>query len=104
MHLAWFEQYQYSAAAQDRRGAPIRHGLRVCTFDPAGRRVGMATIVSGKGEKIEIWKSSEGAVPGVYSVQACSVGEVGEGPVPEAAACQRMVLEYTFTLSAGGGR
>lgn len=104
MRFDWFEQFHYDAAAEDRRGAPVRHGVRVCTFDPAGRRVGMETIISGKGERLPVLRTSAASAPGVYTVQACSLGEVGEGPAPEAAPCQRTVLEYTFTLRAGEGR
>jgi hypothetical protein len=102
MKLQWFEQYHYDAAAEDRRGAPIRHGIRVCVFDPAGRRVASEAIRSGEQDRLLLLRTTPASPPGVYTVQACSAGEVGAGPVPEDAPCQRIVLEYTFTLGAGG--
>jgi hypothetical protein len=102
MRLHWFERHQYDAAATDRRGAPIRHGLRICTFDPAGRRAAMVTVISGATERLPIFETTAASAPGDYTVQACSVGEVGEGPVPADGPCQRILLEYGFTLRAAG--
>jgi hypothetical protein len=98
LHPHWFEQFRHDPAAPSGRGAPIRHGLRVCVFDPAGARVSTATAITGRAGAVPILSTAEGSAPGEYTVQACSVGEVGEGPVPEGAPCQRLILEYTFTL------
>lgn len=102
MRLHWFERYQYDAGAEGRRGAPIRHGLRVCTFDPSGRRVALETVTTGAADSVAVLATTASSAPGEYTVQACSVGEVGEGPVPADAACQRILLEYRFTLRSRG--
>ena len=96
--LDWFERWAWSADAADHRGTPILHGLRVCVFDPSGQRVGAATTISGKKDRLELLSSTGSSPRGTYTVQACSVGEIGDRPVPDDLRCERILLEYTFDL------
>lgn len=96
----WFERYSYARDKAGHRGDPIRHGIRICAYDPEGRRAGVATTVSGKRGAVKLVAPDARAPLGSWTVQACSVGEVGEGPVPEDRACQRILLEYPFELRA----
>ncbi|EYF03394.1 protein O-mannosyl-transferase family [Chondromyces apiculatus] len=104
MRLHWFEQFHYDAARPDRRGAPVRHGVRVCVYDPVGHRVATAEAVSGREERLSLLRTTTAAPEGEYTVQACSVGEVGEGAVPEGAPCKRVLLEFAFTVGSARSR
>ncbi|HEX7599976.1 MAG TPA: hypothetical protein VF316_00145, partial [Polyangiaceae bacterium] len=102
MRFDWFEKFYYDRTKPDHRGAPVRHGVRVCFFDADGRRVATQTLVSMKAGPPLTLKTEPGSKPGVYHVEACTLGEVGEQMLPadlEAMDCKRVFLEYPFTVT-----
>lgn len=107
LHLQWFEQHYYDGTRPDRRGKPIRHGLRVCVYDPDGRRLEPQTVVSGDGGEAAVVALPLDATsrPGRYRLRACSVGELGEAAArawpEEQRRCAPLILEYDFELRAG---
>ncbi len=105
MRLEWFERYHYDPSEPDRRGEPIREGVRVCFFDPDGQRIAVESAISGKKRAAVHLPARALEKPGRYTVQACSVGDVGERelPLPEAMPCKRIILEYGFERRGGGG-
>ncbi|WP_050431091.1 glycosyltransferase family 117 protein [Chondromyces crocatus] len=98
--LQWFEQFHHDASSADRRGKPLRHGVRICVYDPSGARIASAVTVSGRNDALELLRTSDASPRGRYTVQACSVGDVGEGEVTDGARCQRVILEYPFLVGA----
>lgn len=117
LQLHWFESRTYDPGPADHAGAPIRHGVRSCFYDPDGRRVHTADVVTGgRGARIAFpLEARRGSKAGTYTVQACTVGELRDVPealegervvrVPAELPCRDLVLEYTFEIagSAGGG-
>jgi len=100
LKLAWFEKWYYDAKKKGRRGDPIHHGLRVCFYDPDGRRVALKTLVTNAGDNEVLWQSSVSSKPGSYRVRACSIGELDskDAVIPDTAECVPTILDYGFTL------
>lgn len=96
----WFEKHRYDHHARDKRGAPIRHGVRACIFDGSGRRAGMKTVITPRRDAIT-FKLPAGAPEGDYHIAACTVGDVGDSPkVLDGEPCRRLILEYPFKVTA----
>ena len=106
IHFDWFERFRYDSAKTDHRGAPIREGVRLCVFDPDGRRVALTSTVSGEEQPVRLLDVASDAKLGTYLLQACSVGDVGErkAPVPDELPCQRLLLEYELRVGADARR
>lgn len=112
LKLWWFERYYYDAEKRSRRGPQIRHGVRVCFFDPQGNKVHTdAVVTGGKSTRVDLPKSVR-TEPGTYTVQACTVGELvepgeakGKRPreVPEDLPCILPILEYDFEITGAAG-
>jgi hypothetical protein len=106
LHLSWFERYQYDREQTDRRGAAIRHGIRVCMYAPNGRRVLVKTLVSGGVESRIEMPADARTEPGSYTVQACTIGDVANDRaaarkhrlVRPRRRCSRTILEFDFQL------
>jgi hypothetical protein len=100
LRLEWFERYTWDAAKADRRGKPIHHGVRVCVFDPEGRRVAARATLSGTQEPLALLDRGDVREPGTYHVAACSVGEVGAEALPldDERRCAWTLLEYAFSV------
>ncbi|MBK8259119.1 MAG: DUF2723 domain-containing protein [Polyangiaceae bacterium] len=100
MWVDWFEKNKYDPFAKDKKGAAVRHGIRVCVYDGAGARVSEKTMVS-TGKRDITFKLPETAAEGQFHVAACTVGEVGDtNKFPEDLPCQRLILEYPFAVTA----
>jgi hypothetical protein len=106
IHFDWFERFRYDTAKADHRGEPIREGVRLCLFDPDGRRVALTSTVSGEDHPVRLLALGTDAKLGSYRLQACSVGDVGErkAPLPDDLPCQRILLEYELRLVSGQAR
>lgn len=104
LKIHWFERHHYDADAEDKRGEPIREGMRICFFGPDRQRLKVASLVSGTGHPALKLATDERARPGTYTVQACSIGDVDseELPLPDRP-CSRVVLEYDFVIHAPPG-
>ena len=111
VHLAmrWFERNLYNSKRKTKKGARVLHGVRVCFFDPDGKKL-HTTAVRTVGKTGQVHLPSELTVkPGTYTVQACTVGQLppvrgrpsakGRG-VPDDMPCLFPVLEYTFDVTA----
>lgn len=110
LSLWWFERWYYAHEADKHRGAPVRHGVRVCVFDPDGHRTHTQALVT-RGQLSQVELPSEARTrPGTYTVQACTVGELGgelgedAQEVPESRPCERTILEYEFVLGPAATR
>jgi hypothetical protein len=101
MHFDWFEKFRYDRTKTDKRGEPIREGVRLCVFDPDGHRIALATTVSPEERPVRVLEIGATASPGTYLVQGCSVGDVGErkAPLPDELPCQRTLLEYELQVA-----
>lgn len=107
VHFDWFERVHWDGARPDKKGGEIRHGLRMCFFDPSGARVAVKSAISG-GSTVALDLHLGGASPaGVWHVQACSVGELDRIPdnpadftLPPDKRCVRPLLEYAFAVKA----
>jgi len=100
LKLGWFERFSWDAARADRRGKPIRHGVRVCLFDPEGRRVASRAVISGAPEPVALLERGAAQKAGTYHVVACDVGDVGEAKLPlaEDRRCAWTLLEYELVV------
>ena len=101
LKIHWFERHHYDASKDDKRGEPVREGLRVCFFDESGKRRRVQDAISGKGHPI-LKLETDGSHPlGTYTVQACSIGAVDTEhlPLPADRPCTRTILEYDFVLN-----
>jgi hypothetical protein len=96
----WFEKFYWDASKPDKRGSPVHHGLRVCVFDPEGRKIASREAISGVKDRLPLLDRGALAKAGTYHVAACTVGEIGEQPLPLRAdqRCTRTVLEYAFAV------
>ena len=103
-HADWFEKFAFDATKPDHRGAPVRHGLRLCLRDPRGQRLAVRDAISGSPDPVLLLDGGAARPEGTYHLQACTVGEVGEAspPLREGLACRWIVLEYDFDVRAGG--
>jgi hypothetical protein len=102
MRFDWFEKFYYDRNKPDHRGAPVRHGVRVCFFDADGKRIATRTLSGTKAGPPVTLKLDPHEKPGVHHVEACTLGEVGEAMSEadlEAMACKRVFLEYPFTVT-----
>ena len=114
LYLESFERSEYDPEPQDRRGASIEHGIRVCLFDPQGKRLDVQAFVPDAGAALAARHHLELSMPlkpglGSYTVQACSVGPIEEalrqsgdprGEDFSGAPCKRVILEYDFEVTA----
>lgn len=110
MVFNWFEQFEFDPAVEGRRGAPLRHGVRVCFYDPAGKLAYTRSLVTRTSRaKIAFpLAKRKGLAAGTYTVQACTVGDLsgvaeamkdGEvREVPDDRPCESLILEYTFEI------
>jgi Protein of unknown function (DUF2723) len=96
----WLEKFYWDADKPDKRGSPVHHGLRVCVFDPAGRKIAAREAISGIKDRLPLLEQGDLAKPGTYHVSACTVGEIGEQPLPLRAdqRCTWTVLDYDFAV------
>ncbi|MBW2529201.1 MAG: DUF2723 domain-containing protein [Deltaproteobacteria bacterium] len=100
--IHWFERHHYDPDKEDKRGEPIREGMRVCFFDPEGERLKVQEIISGKPHPTLKLGTDHGYRDGSYTVQACSIGAIDSEdlPLPADRPCTRIVLEYDFVLTS----
>jgi hypothetical protein len=100
LHVDWFERFYWDASKPDKHGKPIHHGVRVCVFDPGGRRIASREVVTGTAEPVALLAKGDARAPGTYHVAACTVGELGEEPLPlrDDQRCAFTVLEYDFAV------
>jgi hypothetical protein len=100
MKLDWFERSYWDATKPDKKGKPVHHGLRVCVFDPEGRKVASRAVVSGSADPLVVLEKGAATKAGTYHVAACTVGEIGEQPLPlrDDQRCAWTVLEYDFAM------
>jgi hypothetical protein len=99
--LDWFEKFHWDASKADKRGGPIHHAVRICVFDPSGRKVATQLVKSGPAQHEPATLLSAGPhAPGKWRFQACDAGEIGTGPLAaaEGKACTRPILDYDFTV------
>ena len=98
----WFEKFTWDAAKPDKRGAPLHHAVRLCVFDPHGRRVQTRLVKSGPGlhDPIELLPAGSHE-PGKYRLMGCTTGAIGaDTPIAEAdsRACAWPIVDYDFTV------
>ncbi|TPV93607.1 MAG: DUF2723 domain-containing protein [Myxococcales bacterium FL481] len=104
LELAFFERNAYNRKKKDRRGAALRHGLKVCVYGPDGQSVARRAVkTSGKSHRLSLLPADETRelAPGRYTIQAC-----GTGPFPRKGAlgdihrraCVFPMLEHTFDV------
>ncbi len=98
LNIDWFEKRRYDPRRKGHQGAPLRHGLRFCFFDPDGKKIATEARITGKDDKPITLPLSAAAKPGTYHLSACSVGDLGDDPLREELRCLRPVLEYSFTV------
>ena len=100
LHIDWYEKNRYDFFAKDHIGTPIKHGIKICVFDGAGKRAGaVKTTISGRRDPLN-FKLPADATPGDYHIAACTVGEVGDNPkLAEEGTCKRLILEYPFKVA-----
>ncbi len=95
----WFEKNRWDPRAKEKKGAAVRHGIRICIFDGEGRRAGMKTAITPKRDAAG-FKLPADAPEGDYHIAACTVGDVGDSSkVPDEMPCRRLILEYPFTVT-----
>ncbi|MEE9383132.1 MAG: DUF2723 domain-containing protein [Nannocystaceae bacterium] len=109
LSMTWFERNVYNSKRKNRRGAHVLYGVRVCFFDPAGRKIHTESVrTTGKVGRVRL-PSEETVMSGTYTVQACTVGEVGrtkgqpvtrKARVPDHLPCLYPLLEYEFNVRA----
>jgi hypothetical protein len=80
LHFDWLER--------------VPHGVRVCVFDPEGRKVATRTARAGKTGALLLLATTDRTPRGTYTIEACSTGP-GAGA---AAPCGRAILEYELTV------
>lgn len=100
LHLLSFERFYFDPKAEDKRGAPIHQGLRFCAYNPQGQRIAAVHLVSGIKDAAPLLEPNSTQEPGIYHIQACSMGELGPD-VKEAdptLSCKHSILEYDFTV------
>ena len=98
LQLDWFEKNRFDPFAKDKKGSPIRHGVRICVFDGDGQKLGQKDALSLRPEVLgfKIPADSKG---GEHHIAACTVGEVGDvAKYPDDMPCERLILEYPFTV------
>jgi hypothetical protein len=105
VHFDWLERHRWDGSRADKRGGEIKHGLRVCWFDPSGKRVAVQSAISGGATPSVHLPLAADAPAGVWHVQACSVGDLDRIPedparfeLPPGQRCVRPVLEYAFEV------
>jgi hypothetical protein len=99
--LDWFEKFHWDAGKPDKRGGPIHHAVRLCVFDPSGRKAATQVVKSGPAQHDPATLLPAGPhAPGKWRFMACDAGEIGTGPLSAAAnnACSRPILDYDFTI------
>jgi hypothetical protein len=108
VHFDWFERFRWDKGRADHRGGEIKHGLKLCWFDPSGRRVAVQSALSGGATPTIRLHLGGDAPAGVWHVQGCSVGDVDRIPgdpadfrLPEDQRCVRPLLEYAFEVKGG---
>ncbi|TPV96927.1 MAG: DUF2723 domain-containing protein [Myxococcales bacterium FL481] len=110
VHLAltWFERNLYDHKRKNKKGASVRHGVRVCFFDPDGNKVHTTSLhTTGSVGRVHLPAEAK-AQRGTYTVAACSVGKIGRigkgqptakaKRVPDDRPCLYPILEYTFDV------
>jgi hypothetical protein len=99
----WYEKFRWDAAKPDKHGPKLHHAVRLCVFDPHGKKVATRMTRSGPGQHdaVELLRA-EAHEPGLWRLQGCTTGEIGESPLTEAEAraCQAVILDYDFTVEA----
>ena len=105
VHFDWLERFRWDKSRPDRRAGEIKHGVRMCFFDPSGKRVATAAGISGGPTPKLRLHLADDAPAGVWHVQACSVGELDRIPddpadftLPDDKRCVRPLLEYAFEV------
>lgn len=106
VRLHWFERYEYAGGHGSHRGRPIRHGVRVCIYDPGGKRVHEEAKTTRGKRGTFAFRPGQNASRGTYTVQACSVGDMRGDPragraltrVPNNRSCERTLLEFEFDI------
>ncbi len=118
LSMHWFERNYYAPKKKSRMGARIFHGVRICFFDPAGKNIHTSAVRTvGKEGKVRL-PASATTMAGTYTVQACSVGELGRkkgkrarkkgrptaqaADIPATLRCAYPILEYQFEVSSEG--
>lgn len=104
MHLQWFERFYFDSSAEDKRGLPIRHGLRACVYNPQNQRIAAVHLLSGSGNEksntIQLLSQASARPAGIYHFQICTTGELGpyatglDDPQP----CTQTIAEDSFTI------
>ncbi len=98
LQVDWFEKNRFDFYAKEKRGIPIREGVRICIFDGEGNHAGQKNAISMRREVLG-FKLPIDAKGGNYHIAACSVGEVGDADkYPDDLPCQRLILEYPFVV------
>jgi hypothetical protein len=100
MVMDWFERFSWDATKPDKRGKPVHHGLRVCAFDPDGKKVASREVISGTEDRLLLLDEAAAQKVGTWHVAACTVGEIGEQRLPlrPDQRCNWTVLEYDFEV------
>ena len=105
VHFDWFERFRWDKDRPDKKAGEIVHGLRMCFFEPSGRRFAERSAVSGGPTPTLKIRLPKDAPAGIWHVQACSVGELDRIPdnpvdfaLPPERRCVRPVLEYAFSV------
>ena len=94
IELSWFERWHWDPSKPDRRGHPIRHGVRVCLYGPDDRRLHSEELISGSAATRVVLRPEP--LEGRYVVQACSLGSVsGDAPLARRP-CGDLILEVEF--------
>jgi hypothetical protein len=72
----------------------------VCVFDPEGKKIASREVISGAKDPTMLLERGAALKAGTYHVAACTVGEIGEQPLPLRAdqRCTWTVLEYDFAV------
>jgi hypothetical protein len=100
LRLEGFEKFLWDASKPDKRGKPLRHGVRVCVFDPEGKKIAARELLSGGRDTLPLLDRGALGKKGTYHLAACSLGDVGDEPPPFASdpRCKWTFLEYEFTV------
>jgi len=97
--MFWFEKNYYDFDAKKRLGRSVRHGIRVCYYDPDGNKVHEGQVVTtGKRGYVPLPVEKRGN-SGTYTVQVCTVGDVKRtGEFDKELPCRSVILEYDFVV------
>lgn len=97
----WYEKFHWDGTKADKRGTALHHAVRLCVFDPKGKKVATKMTKSGPGQHDAVsLLPAEAHEPGTWRVQGCTTGEIGDAPISgtEQRACQFVILDYDFTI------